>query len=225
MIRVPNFWRSPLGKKSIMAVTGLMLFSFVVVHLWGNLKVYEGAGKLNSYAEFLRTVGAPFLGRSQGLWIARVGLIAVAALHILVAVQLTLINRRARPVAYEARAFVETNYAARTMIWSGPIVGLFVVYHLLHISFGTVHPDYVHGDVYHNIVAGFRNPWASGAYVVGTLFLGMHLYHGLWSLFQSLGLNHPKYNAWRRTFAAVAAAGVTIGNVSFPVAVLTGFVS
>jgi succinate dehydrogenase / fumarate reductase cytochrome b subunit len=224
MIRVPNFWRSPLGKKSVMAVTGLMLFSFVLVHLWGNLKLYEGPEKLDNYAEFLRTVGAPFLGRGQALWIARIGLIAVAALHIFTAVQLTLINRRARPVEYGVRAYVQTNYAARTMVWSGPIIALFVGYHLLHFTFGSAHPDYIHGEVYHNVVAGFRNYWSSGVYIVAMLFLGLHMYHGLWSMFQSLGLNHPKYNSWRRSFAAIAAAGVTIGNISFPVAVITGLV-
>jgi succinate dehydrogenase / fumarate reductase cytochrome b subunit len=219
-----NFYRSAIGKKAVMAVTGVILFGFVLIHMIGNLKVYLGAEHFNTYGRFLRTVGAPMVPESGLLWIARLVLLASVVLHIWAAYQTTMMSRAARPVAYRSRQFVEASYASRTMRWGGVIILLFVIYHILHFTTGQAHPDFVHGDPYHNFVAGFRVWWVSAFYIVANLALGLHLYHGVWSMFNTLGLNHPKFNAWRRTFATTFAIIVTVGNVSFPLAVLMGIV-
>ncbi len=224
MSRVFGFYRSSLGKKAVMAVSGLLLFGFVLVHMVGNLKMYQGQVKFDAYAEGLRELGAPVLGHGQALWIARFALIAAVLLHIHAAYVLTMQNRRARPVEYESHETVQSTYAARTMRWGGVILLLFVLYHLAHLTFGWAHPDFEPGRVYQNVVVGFQIPWVSAFYIAANLVLGFHLYHGLWSLFQSLGWNHPKLNPWRRRFASAFAAVVTFGNVSFPIAVLLGVV-
>ena len=223
---MPGFYRSDLAKKAVMAVTGIMLFGYVLGHMLGNLKLYLGAEALNHYAEWLREIGEPLLPHGALLWITRVGLLAAVVLHILSATQLTLKNRRARPQRYSHRDVVQATYASRTMLWSGVIIALFVIYHLAHFTWGPkwAHPDFVPGDVYHNVVAGFSIWWVSAFYIVAQLALALHLYHGLWSLFQSLGWNHPNFNAWRLTFAKVFAAVIFVGNISFPISVLAGWV-
>jgi succinate dehydrogenase / fumarate reductase cytochrome b subunit len=219
-----EFYKSAVGKKAVMAVSGIVLFGFVVTHMLGNLKLYQGPEKLNAYAEWLRTIGEPALPHEGMLWILRLGLIAAVVLHIWSAWQVTVLSRRARPEGYARKAWVQATYASRTMRWGGVIVLAFILYHLLHLTFGTVHGDFVHGDVYHNVVSGFQNPLISGFYIVANLCLGLHLFHGLWSMFQSLGWNHPSFKAVRRPFALTFALLITAGNVSFPLAVLTGLV-
>ena len=221
---IGNFYRSAIGKKAVMAVTGLILFGFVLVHMVGNLKVYFGPEHFNDYAHFLRTVGSPLVPEKFLLWIARVVLLAAVFLHIHAAYALTVMNRKARPVGYREREYVAGTYAARTMRWGGVIILLFVIYHILHFTTGQLHPDFVPDDAYHNFVAGFRVPWAAAIYIVANLALGLHLYHGVWSMFNSLGLNHGRLNAWKRPFATAFAAIVMLGNLSFPIAVLLGFV-
>ncbi len=224
MASMVAFARSPMAKKVVMAVSGIVLFGFVLVHMLGNLKLYQGAEALNAYAEGLRALGYPFLPHGGALWIARVVLLVVVALHVVSAWQLTLLNRRARPQGYAKRQVVEASYASRTMRWGGVILLLFVVYHLLHLTFGSVHPEFIAGDVYHNVVRGFQNPLVAGFYLAANVMLGFHLWHGLWSLFQSLGWNHPSYHRLRRHFATAFALVVTTGNLSFPLAVLAGWV-
>jgi succinate dehydrogenase / fumarate reductase cytochrome b subunit len=219
-----GFYRSTLGKKVVMATTGLILFGFVLAHMFGNLKIYQGADALNHYAEGLRTLGAPLLGHGQLLWVARIILLAAVLLHMHCAWSLTMQNRRARPLAYQHKEHVAATYASRTMRWGGVILLAFIVYHLLHLTVGNVHANFIPGDVYHNVVVGFRNVWVSAFYAVAQVALGFHLYHGLWSLFQSLGWSNAKFNAWRRTFAVTFALVVTLGNLSFPLAVLSGIV-
>ncbi|HVR42786.1 MAG TPA: succinate dehydrogenase cytochrome b subunit [Thermoanaerobaculia bacterium] len=219
-----DFHRSSLGKKYEMAITGIILFGWIFLHMVGNLKLYLGAEAMNHYGEWLRVIGAPAFPEGAALWISRIVLLVGVWLHIQAAVQLTLMNRRARPVRYERHDFVETDYAARTMRWGGVIILLFVVYHLLHLTTGHAHRDFIPGDPYHNVVVGFQNVWVSLAYVVANLALGLHLYHGLWSMFQSMGWNHPKFNRWRRGFATTFAVVITVGNVSFPAAVMLGLV-
>jgi succinate dehydrogenase / fumarate reductase cytochrome b subunit len=219
-----DFTRSAVGKKAVMAVTGIILFGFVLVHMIGNLKLYEGQQYLDSYAGWLRTVGSPAVPTSGLLWLARLVLIAAVVLHIWAAYTLTRMSQTARPHRYERYNPVHVSYASRTMRWGGVIIVLFVIYHLLHLTAGTVHPDFQEKNVYHNVVTGFQVWWVSLFYIVAQVALGFHLYHGLWSLFQSLGWNHPRFNPWRRAFAHAFAWIITLGNISFPVAVLTGLV-
>ncbi|MEO8505865.1 MAG: succinate dehydrogenase cytochrome b subunit [Acidobacteriota bacterium] len=214
-----GFWNSTIGRKIVMAVTGLILFGFVLAHLVGNLQLYLGPDAINAYGLFLRQV---FHG--AGLWIARAGLLVAVVLHIWAATSLTLASRAARPVAYRRWQPRESTYASRTMRWGGVIVLLFVIYHLLHFTLGTVHPSFVPGDVYHNMVAGFQVPWVSAFYIIAMLALGLHLRHGLWSMFQTLGVAHPRYERYAKAFAAVFAAVIVLGNISFPISVLAGWV-
>jgi succinate dehydrogenase / fumarate reductase cytochrome b subunit len=209
-----------------MAVTGVMLFGFVLGHMAGNLKLYLGAEALNHYAEWLREVGTPFLPHSVFLWIARVVLLAAVFLHIQSATQLTLLNWRARPEKYRDQHYVAATYAARTMRWGGVVVALFVVYHLAHFTWGwkSVHGSFIPGNVYHNVVAGFQIWWVSALYIVAQFAIGFHLYHGLWSMLQTLGWGQQGASDWRRSFALTFALVISAGNISFPVAVLLGIV-
>jgi succinate dehydrogenase / fumarate reductase cytochrome b subunit len=213
-----------VGKKAVMAVTGLLLFGFVLVHMAGNLKIYQGPAKMNAYGEFLREVGAPVLGHGQALWIARAALLFAVGLHLTSAWLLTRQSWAARPLAYQVKANVQASYAARTMRWGGVIVLLYVLFHLADLTLGWANPDFQPGKPYQNLVASFTNPAVAGLYIVANVTLGFHLFHGLWSLFQSLGWNNPRFNAWRRRFATAFAWIVTLGNVSFPVSVLMGWV-
>ena len=224
---VRDFLGSSVGKKAVMAVTGIVLFGFVLAHMVGNLKLYQGAEKMDAYAHWLREIGTPGLPPSGVLWILRLILLLAVALHFWSAAQLTIDNRRARPVRYRQHQAVKADYASRTMVWGGVIIALFVIYHLAHFTWGFAwaHPDFVYGSVYHNVVTGFRVWWVSAFYIVAQVALGFHLYHGLWSLFQSLGLNNPRFNPWRRHFARVFAVVISVANISFPIAVLTGVVS
>ena len=216
-----DFLRSSIGRKVIMAVSGVVLFGFVVGHMLGNLQVYLGRETLNHYGVALRE-----LGHGGALWIARLGLLAAVGAHIWSAASLTVDNRAARPVGYREKQNLESTYASRTMRWSGVLLLLFVVYHLLHFTFGVhaVHPQFVHGEVFHNFVTGFQNPVASAVYIAAMLVLGLHLYHGAWSFMQTLGLSHPKYDHLRHAFATLITVVVVAGNISFPVAALTGLI-
>jgi succinate dehydrogenase / fumarate reductase cytochrome b subunit len=222
MRRVVHFYRSTVGKKVAMAASGAVLFFWVIAHMLGNLKTFQGPDKINHYAEGLRTFGEPFFGPGQVLWISRLVLIGCVAIHILAALQLWLWSRGARPVAYHTPPHLELSYASRTLRWGGVIIVLYVAYHLMHFTLGTAHPDFRPGDVYHNLVVGFRSWPVSAVYVVAVGALGFHLYHGVWSALQTLGLNHPRYNASRRVIAGVVAVGLFVGFVSVPVAVLAG---
>lgn len=222
MHRLVPLFRSSVGKKVLMALSGAILFVFIIGHLEGNLKVYEGPAAYDAYAAGLRTVGAPFFGHGQALWVMRAVLFVALVVHVTMAIQLTLMARRARPDHYQQTPHLEETYSSRTMRWGGVIILLFVVYHLLHLTWGTVHPDFVPGSVYHNVVTGFRVWPVSAAYILALLALGVHLHHGLYSALQTLGANHPQYNRWRRTGAAVVAIVITAGFISIPVSVLTG---
>lgn len=219
MHREATLLGSSIGKKVVMATTGLVLFGFVVGHMVGNLQVFLGAQALNEYAEFLRH----FL-HGQGIWIARSGLLVAVGLHIWAATTLTISNWAARPEGYREWQARESTYASRTMVWSGPILAVFILYHLAHFTTGAAHPDFVASDVYRNLVLGFQNPFASAFYILSMLALGLHMYHGAWSMLQTLGLSHDRWNPWRRVFAGAVTGLVVVGNISIPVAVLTGFV-
>ncbi len=219
-------YRTDIQKKYVMAITGVLLMGFVLAHMVGNLKLYLGSEDLNKYAEFLREVGEPVLPREVLLWILRIGLLAAVALHLDAAFRLARSSRRARPTPYAApRHYVAADFASRTMRWTGPIVLAFVIFHLLDLTWGTTNPDYIGGDPYHNVIASFDRFPVAFFYVVANLMLAFHLYHGSWSLFQSLGLGGPRARVLSRRFAVAFAAVIAVGNVSFPIAVLTGVVS
>lgn len=222
---VLDFYSSAIGKKAVMAVTGIILLSFVLLHMLGNLKVYDSAEHMNAYGEYLREIGEPVFPHTGFLWILRSGLIIAFILHIHAAWSLTLINRKARPVGYQGgREYIAANYAARTMRWSGIIVGLFLIYHLMDLTWGVGGADFERGQPYQNLVNSLERIPVAIVYIVANLALGLHIFHGAWSLFQSLGWNNPRFNPWRKAFAMAFAAVIVVGNVSFPVAVMTGIV-
>jgi succinate dehydrogenase / fumarate reductase, cytochrome b subunit len=224
MARVLGFAESTVGKKILMALSGLILWGFVIGHMVGNLKVYQGPEAFDHYAEGLRTFGSPFFGRGQLLWLVRAALLFAVTIHIVAAVQLVLKSRAARKVGYKTFESLGFSFASRTMAWGGAAILAFVIYHLLHLTFGTVHPDFRPHQAYYNFVAGFQSVPVSIAYMLAMVPLGFHLYHGLWSAFQTLGMNNPAYNHLRRPAAGAIAAAVVIANLSFPIAVLSGVV-
>lgn len=217
MLALTRFYVTTVGKKFVMAVTGILLLLYVFVHMLGNLQLFAGPAKLNAYALFLHSY--PRL-----LWFARAVLLVAVLWHILLALQLTLRNWAGRPQKYKVLKYREADAASRSMIYGGIFLVAFVVYHVAHLTLGAVGPSFDAKDVYANVVAGFRVWWITGFYVVGMVALGLHLYHGAWSLFQTLGLNHPAYN-WLRRWVATGFAVVVAGaNIFIPVAVLTGVV-
>jgi succinate dehydrogenase / fumarate reductase cytochrome b subunit len=209
---------STIGKKAIMAVTGVILVGFVIVHMLGNLQVFLGPEAINRYAEFLKA-------EPPILWGARSVLLASVILHIWSAFSLWRLKNEARPVSYaKAPKAQVSGYAARTMYWSGPILGAFVVYHLLHFTVGVGGTPFDPKDVYSNVVRGFSYPIVSLFYIVAMAMLCTHLYHGVWSMFQTLGLNHPVWTPRLQTLAKVVAFALFIGFTSVPVAVMAGIV-
>ncbi len=220
-----EFYRSAIGKKYVMAITGVIGLGYLVAHLVGNLKMYLGAEEIDHYGEFLRELLVPLLPRTVTLWLLRLVLIAALVLHLHAAYALTVMNRRARPVRYQSqRDYVAANFASRTMRWSGIIVLLFLAWHLADFTWGWVNPDFVRGAVYRNVDASLSRVPVAMLYIAGNLALGVHIFHGAWSLFQSIGLNNPRFNIWRRYFAVGFTALIVIGNISFPIAVLAGVV-
>lgn len=219
LARTLRFYETTLGKKAIMAVTGIILFGFLIGHMVGNLQVFAGDGgeKINHYAVQLRALG-PLL------WVVRGGLIVAAILHIVAAVQLARLKNAARPVGYVRKVNEDSSYAARTMYWSGPILLAFALYHLAHFTWVALPGRYEHLKPYQNIVYGFQQPLISVFYLISMLFLCMHLYHGLYSMFQTLGMAHPRWSGALKRFAQVFSLGLFVGFAAVPVAVLIGVV-
>ena len=221
LAQAASFYKTALGKKTVMAVTGVVGFGFVIGHLLGNLQFFLGPEVLNEYAASLR--------RQPGLLLlARAALLAAVLLHLIAALQLTMQNSAARPRAYRAWTPGKSTFASRTMKWSGLLLLFFIAYHLLHLTFGVVHPNFKHGpggvpDAYHNVVAGFSSIPVSLAYIAAMICLGFHLSHGVWSMFQSIGWNHPRYMPIVRKLAVLAAILIVLGNISIPISVLLGF--
>lgn len=222
-----TLYRSTIGKKAIMAVTGLMLVGFVILHMAGNLQVFIGATKMNSYAAFLKGLG-------ELLWLLRLALFAALVLHVLMAWQLTQIKRKARPIDYTTREAQVSTVASRTMRWGGVLLLVFIVFHILHFTTGTVfpvastpdamYPAWSHTDVYGNIISAFRTPWVVAFYVVAMLFLMLHLFHGAWSSVRTLGLTKPSRHPLHRRVATLIALVVWLGFSVIPVAVLLGVI-
>jgi succinate dehydrogenase / fumarate reductase cytochrome b subunit len=226
---IVDLYRTAVGKKWVMAVTGIGLMGYVLAHMIGNLKMFLGPEEINEYGEFLRELLVPLLPKTVALWIMRIGLITMFSLHIHAAYSLTVLNRKARPVRYQSsRDYIAVNWANRTMRWTGIIIFLFLIWHLADLTWGWANPDFISGDVYHNIVESFSRTPVAILYIVANLALGFHLYHGSWSIFQSLGSMNPRFNPrhnpLRRGFAAGFAIVVAGANISFPIAVMTGIV-
>jgi succinate dehydrogenase / fumarate reductase cytochrome b subunit len=214
--RSARFYGTTIGKKAVMAVTGVILFGFLVAHMAGNLQFFAGPEKLNAYAEDLRKLG-PLL------WVLRIGLLVAAILHITASVQLARLKLSARPISYAKKQSVGSTYASRTMYWSGPIVLAFLVYHLMHLTFGVGGLPFQELKPYDNVVAGFSNPFVSLAYAIAMVLLGIHLYHGLWSMFQSLGIAHPRYTPKLKLLAKTFTVVLVLGFLSVPLAILAGY--
>ena len=222
MARAARLFATPIGKKAVMALTGVILFGFVLVHMLGNLQIYlppNAAGQfpIDTYSHALQS-------NALVLWGARSVLLLSVAAHIISAIQLAQIKIAARPVPYVRHTPIASSYASRTMYWSGPILAAFIVYHLLHFTTGQAHPNFHHGHVQANVVAGFSLWYVSLFYIIAMAMLCLHLYHGVWSLFQSLGFSHPAYTPKIKLAAKAFAALIAAGNISIPLAVLTGLV-
>ena len=229
-----NIYQSSIGRKWVMALTGIGLLGFVVVHMIGNLHIYEGPVQLHEYAESLRSLGGGLMPRTFLLWVLRLGLAGMFVLHIHSAYSLKERSRKASDKAdfiggekkYSSkRDYVAANYASRTMRWTGPIILLYLLFHLADLTWGWwLGDNYVLGDPYHNVVASLSNLPVAIIYVVANVALVIHIFHGTWSLFQSLGSNNPKYNELRRTLAKLVAGVSLVGNLSFPVLVQAGLI-
>jgi succinate dehydrogenase / fumarate reductase cytochrome b subunit len=214
MPRALTLYQTTIGKKVVMALSGGIIVGFVIGHFLGNLNLYLGPEALNGYAAKLHSMPAL-------VWGTRILLLFAFGAHIGSAYQLWRRNVTARGSHYKRRKDQATDYAARTMYWTGPILLLYLIYHLLEFTILPAHP----GDVYRNVVEAFQNPWISTFYIAGNLALGLHIFHGIFSAFQSIGANHPRYNSYRRDLAIAISAVVTLGNLSFPISVLTGIVT
>ncbi len=215
--RASRFYAAPIGKKAVMAVTGVVLFGFVLGHLAGNLQVFEGQHQLDSYAAFLKAT--PVL-----LWGTRLVLLVSVILHIVASIQLTQMKRAARPVAYAKKNNSHSSFASRTMMWSGPFIAFFIAFHLMHFTLGTGQPNFNGAAVFGNIVQAFQSPLVAFFYIFAMLLLGTHLHHGLYSMFQTLGANHPSFMPVIKRVAALGAILITAGFIAIPVAVLAGVI-
>lgn len=226
MVGALTLYQTSIGKKVVMAVTGLILFGYTFVHMYGNLHVFEGREPLNAYAHWLRDLGYPLLPHEGALWIVRVILLLSVVGHIWAAWQVTKQDWDGRPVGYDQKKMIAATYAARTMRWGGVILALFIVYHVLHFTTGTLYVEapFSRADVYGNVVNGFRNPIVSLVYIISMIALGLHLYHGVWSMSQTLGWRSAVNNHLWRGFATVMAIVIAGGNIAIPLAVLAGIV-
>ena len=217
-----GFWTSSVGRKLLMAVTGTAFICFVTIHMVGNLTAYMGAESMNAYAEFLQG-----FAHGCGIWVFRLVMLTLFLVHVWAALSLTLDNWAARPKGYRQKRSHAATWASRSMRYTACILAAFVVYHLLHLTvgWGAVHPAFKHGDAYANFVSGFQSWPASAFYIVANLCLGLHIWHGVWSFSQTLGWSHPRYDALRRHIATVWSLVVVCVNVSYPLAVLSGYLT
>ena len=220
-----NIYQSAVGKKYVMAITGIGLLGFVLVHMIGNLHLYEGPVQVHEYAEALRDLGGHLVPRTLILWLLRLGLIGLFAVHIHSAVSLSRMSHKADNAYAGKRDYIAANFASRTMRWTGPIVLLYLLFHLADLTWGWwLGDDYVRGDVYHNVYESMSSLPVAIIYVVANVALAVHIFHGAWSMFQSLGINNPKFNGMRRGIAGGLAGLILVGNLSFPIAVQTGLI-
>jgi succinate dehydrogenase / fumarate reductase cytochrome b subunit len=211
--------RTTVGKKAVMAVTGVVLLAYVTVHMLANLKAFFGPSSLDGYGRWLRELLEPVFGHEGLLWLLRFGLLVAVVLHLVMAAQLTRRAHAARPVGYRYRPRVQGSYAARTMRWGGVIIALFVVYHVLDLTAGVLNPHGVSGEIYANVTADFQHWYVVVAYTVAVVALGFHLRHGVWSALRSLGVD-----AVARPVALGYAVVITVGFLSVPYGVVFGVI-
>lgn len=219
-----NLYQTAVGKKWVMAVTGLGLIGFVLAHMIGNMHLYEGPVEVHEYAEGLRDLGGDLIPRTYILWAMRVGLLGMFVLHIHSAVSLTAMNDLNRNKYQSKQDFAAANFASRSMRWTGPILSLFVLYHLADLTWGWWSDDWVRGDPYGNVDRSLSNLPVAIFYVVANIALALHLFHGIFSMFTSLGVNSPKLNNVRRPLAAGIAGLILLGNLSIPIMVQAGVI-
>jgi succinate dehydrogenase / fumarate reductase cytochrome b subunit len=219
MNRAIRFYRSSVGKKVVMAVTGVIGIGFLIVHVLGNLLVFRGADAINNYSHFLHSTG-------ELLWLARIVLIAAVILHVIAAYQLTMQNRAARPIGYARREPQVSTLAARTMRWGGALILVFIVLHILHFTTGTIRPTgtFIEGDVYANVVASFHIWWVVLFYVVAMVAIGAHIYHGAWGWIRTVGVTQHPENPLKRPVALVVALFLWLGFTAVPVAIFLGLI-
>lgn len=211
MARTTTFYGSSVGKKVIMAVTGGLMALFLVMHMLGNLQVFE-PGRLDKYAHFLKSTG-------ELLWAFRTVMLVALILHVIFALSVYITDWKARPVGYNMKKNIKTGYAARTMVITGPIILAYLIYHLMMFTWLSF-PGYEEGTVFANVTYAFSKPVVVAVYIVAMLALGFHLFHGLWSLLQSLGINHPKFNRCRRIVTTIVAIIIALGFIIVPLAVI-----
>jgi succinate dehydrogenase / fumarate reductase, cytochrome b subunit len=216
MNTVLTFWRSTIGKKVVMGVTGLIGLGFVIGHMVGNLQAFSGAEKLDAYGALLH---GPL---HEVVLLARVVLLASVILHVVAAYQLTMMSRAARPVDYAVRKPQVSTLASKTLRWGGVLLLVFIVFHILHFTIGSVHPDFVEGKVYQNLASGFAVKWVAVFYLVAMVALGMHLFHGAWSSMRTLGLAKQSAHPLKRSLPVVIAVVVSSGFAAIPLAFLFG---
>jgi succinate dehydrogenase / fumarate reductase, cytochrome b subunit len=220
----PPLLRTSIGKKMLMAGTGLVILLWLIGHMLGNLKIWLSQSEIDNYAEFLRRMGEPIFPHTVALWLIRVGLTAAFVVHVYLAIDLSVRNRRARKVRYAHPAHVQTDVPAFTMRWGGLTLGLFVLFHLANFTWGWIHPGYryVRGSVYANVVGNFNVWWMVVIYVAALVALALHIYHGTWSIFQTFGVNSRRWDKLIRRSSATVAAVLFLGFVSVPIGVLVG---
>ena len=217
-------WHSSIGKKWVMAVTGLLMILFLLVHMLGNLKIFFGPTDFDAYASWLRRIGEPVLHGAWFLWIQRFVLVAALGLHITAAVQLSRRDLKARPVKYAHGQRPQATFATQTMRYGGTTLGLFIIWHLLDLTAGVTNPDFVKGHAYHNIYADFQHWWINLIYIVAMVVLGLHINHGFWSATQTLGLNSPTRDKAIKATGTTLAVLISVGFIMVPVGVMTGIV-
>lgn len=229
---VCDFYKSTVGKKVAMALSGLILVGFVLGHMAGNLKIFAGIDpstgdyKIDDYGRFLRAMGSEMLGHSGVLWIVRIVLLLAVVIHAVSGIQLARLNRRAKPQGYEVRSHRSANAASLTMLYGGLFLIVFITYHILHFTTGTVHfKGFVEGEVYSNVYSAFQSYSIAGFYLVAMSLLALHLYHGTWSMFQTLGVDTPRWNKGIRNLAKVVAVALFLGFSSVPVGIALGLLS
>jgi succinate dehydrogenase / fumarate reductase cytochrome b subunit len=219
------FWDSTIGKKVVMAATGLLFVVFLLAHMAGNLKIFFGAGTFDHYAGWLRTIGEPVLPYSWFLWIQRAVLVVALVLHVVAAVQLSRRDRKARPVRYVHGQRPRATFATHTMRWGGATLAVYIVWHILDLTVGVANPDFVEGQPFHNVVVDFQVWWIDVIYLVALLMLGLHINHGFWSAAQTLGIKSASRDRTIKTVGSVLAVVITGGFMIVPIAVMAGWVS